>query len=91
MTTLTRQPSFFDKHKKELLIGGGCLIVGYVVGAVHENYTFQKNLANQIFSNIQAQQERMRESSKKFDESFEKSSKAFDENFKKMRSRFKKD
>lgn len=53
---------FIKKHKISLLIGVSCFVIGYVSGGIMEARSIQKELANNILSQVAGQQSRMRES-----------------------------
>lgn len=53
---------FIKKHKISLLIGVSCFVIGYVSGGIMEARSMQKELANNILSQVAGQQSRMRES-----------------------------
>ncbi len=70
MTQMIAAKNRLRYYKRELIIGGVCLIVNYIATGLYEAYKHQQRMDDRIFANIQAQKDRMRSSSQKFDEDF---------------------
>jgi hypothetical protein len=79
MTTTMRGPNYFKTYKRELIIGGSCLVLGYLMGVLKTASDYDNALVKQIFTQITEKQDHMREESRKFDEAFDRRQKEFDE------------
>ncbi len=52
---------FIKTHKTSLIIGASCFVIGYISGGIMEARSIQKQLAQNIFSQVSNQQKRMRD------------------------------